>query len=104
MYMAAPSRTCSAAASAARSGSPATIAATIASWWTGVRFERWLMLLRLTIANRAQVRAKSRADHVGEFFRRVGDPPSIEISRLLIESWQNAREKLRIVRVAVSRR
>src|SRR5512146_3440854 len=53
---------------------------------------------------RTKVYRKPRSDQIGEFFGRVRDPPSIEIAGLLIESRQHAREKFRIVRIAVSRR
>src|ERR1700687_1026398 len=59
---------------------------------------------RLHVTNRTEVRAKPRTDQIGEFFGRVLDSPAIEISGLLIEPGENAREKFRVVCIAVSRR
>src|ERR1700733_10404062 len=56
---------------------------------------------RLQVGNRTKVRADSRLDEVGNFFRRVSYLPSIEIASFLIESRQQAREERSIVGIAV---
>ena len=63
----------------------------------------WAAGKRLDVANRAEIHAKTRFEEIGKFFGSVLDLPAVEIASFLVETREDARKKLRVTRIAISR-